>query len=392
MADSSASGATLADLPLPDQRQYIPESMKLLRKLSLKYRETYDWYRKWVTQNPDIVSQVEKTFRVFSYLIAGFTDDSEILSEFVYALANLLVFFNDSIMRNARASLRPKLSLPQGRVIRWLTILDHIEVFFELASQSLWGQTGKWIVITVIEILRTIFRLVLLHHFKAGVQSSPPMQPLNRSLFTPPTDHAQSDTSSSPDSSTQREGRENLATTATQHYPQPLTFEGKRSGRVVRCLHATPDVGLRSWKLPSESEPGSEEEVSMTELAGFSLAAETLFITRPLLHLSCLLVWGLSSWKPWLLSLATDIVSLEMMKRDQKVRLTSKEKTHLVNRRLMLLIYLMRSPCYNVFTRSKLESFLRSTGQSIPCAALLTKPILEYLPTWQKIYFYTWAH
>eukprot|EP00057_Strongylocentrotus_purpuratus_P006212 XP_011660686.1 PREDICTED: uncharacterized protein LOC105436632 [Strongylocentrotus purpuratus] len=41
-----------------------------------------------------------------------------------------------------------------------------------------------------------------------------------------------------------------------------------------------------------------------------------------------------------------------MMQRDEKFRLNSKEKSKLHNRRLMLLFYLLRSPCYNSVTRA----------------------------------------
>nr|XP_054761285.1 peroxisomal membrane protein PEX16-like [Lytechinus pictus] len=152
-------------------------------------------------------------------------------------------------------------------------------------------------------------------------------------------------------------------------------------------------MALRTWKLPQTEQPFRiEEDLGMTELAGMSLMGETLYISRPLIHLSSLFVWGWSSWKPWLLSITTDIVSLEMMQRNEKSKFTSKEKSELYNRKLMLLFYLLRSPCYNTITRTRLESLLKSVGGTVPLANMLTKPILEYLPIWQKIYSYNWGN
>ncbi|XP_030845378.1 peroxisomal membrane protein PEX16 [Strongylocentrotus purpuratus] len=375
----------MSSSPLTTQEQACI-SMKFLSKMSLRYQETCAWYRKWVVENPDVVSQVEKTFRVLSYCITGFTDNGQILSEFVYALSNLLVFFNDSILRRASASLSPKISLSQDRLRRWLTILDHVEVFFELASKQVWGETGKWIVIAAIQLLRTIFRLVLLCRLKSGIQSSPPIPNLNRKNLPP--------VQREPSADAEVDGDLTMAPFPLgPDQPQSLTFEGRRSGRVVRSLHATPDIGLRTWKLPQTEQPSRiEEDLGMTELAGISLMGETLYISRPLIHLSSLFVWGWSSWKPWLLSIAADTISLKMMQRDEKSKLNSKEKSELHNRKMMLLFYLLRSPCYNTVTRTRLKSLLQSVGGTVPGARLLTKPILEYLPVWQKIYSYNWGN
>nr|XP_054761774.1 peroxisomal membrane protein PEX16-like [Lytechinus pictus] len=375
----------MSDSPLNTQEQACI-SMKYLGKMCLRYQETCAWYRKWVVENPDVVSQVEKTFRVLSYCITGFTDDGQILSEFVYALSNLLVFFNDNILRRASANLQPKISLSQDRLRRLLTILDHVSVFFELASKQFWGESGKWTVIAAIQLLRTIFRLVLLRRLKAGMQSSPPIPTLNRKNLPPVQKESSADTEGEGDHT-----RAPFTLGAVQ--PLPRTFEGRRSRRVVRSLHATPDMALRTWKLPQTEQPFRiEEDLGMTELAGMSLMGETLYISRPLIHLSSLFVWGWSSWKPWLLSITADIVSLEMMQRDEKSKFTSKEKSELYNRKLMLLFYLLRSPCYNTITRTRLESLLKSVGGTIPLASMLTKPILEYLPIWQKIYSYNWGN
>lgn len=359
--------------------------------MSSKYKESCAWYRKWVVQNPEVVSQVEKTFRVLSYCLSGFTDDNQILSELVYALSNLLVFFNDNILR--RATLTPKISLSQHRLQQWLTVLDNVEVFFELASNRVWGETGKWLVVAAIQLLRAIFRYILLCRLKSGMQSSPPIPPLDRKDIIPVTIAPSVDDMSDPDADSTVYGETgSVPDLVREHHLPPLTFEGRRSGRVIRSLHATPEMGLRTWKLPKEEQPIREEELGMTELAGFSLVGETLYISRPIIHLCCLFVWGWTSWKPWLLSIATDIASLEMMKQEKKVRFNSKEKAELVNRRLMLLFYLLRSPCYNSLTKKRLESFLRSVGSTVPFTRLITNPLIDYLPVWQGIYSYNWGH
>lgn len=361
---------------------------KLWDSLLQKYKETWDCYEKWVRQNPDTVSTVERMFRVLSYLLSGAGDDDQVLAELVFALSNLLVFFNDVILRRATSMFKTKVSLTQQQIMRWLTVIDHAEVFIELAAARMWGEVGRWLIIAIVQIMRSLLRLFLLYKSKAGIQSNPPYQPLNREKIAK-EDPTPEETNTSP----QRGGKSQLET-PLHHQPDAggdkaeVTFVGRRSGRIIRTLKSAPDINQRTWKLP-HTEDQKEENMLPTELLGYPLAGECLHITRPLAHLCTLLLWGQQSWKPWLLSFALDVTSLRLL---DDTSYNQEEKNELKKRTFLLLFYLMRSPCYDKYTRTRLIALVERVGQTVPGISYIAKSMLDYLPIWQRIYFYTWNH
>jgi peroxin-16 len=69
----------------------------------------------------------------------------------VYSLSNLLVLFNDCIIRNTRRLE----AVGSGEELKtWLTILDYSEVFIEVSVKKLWGEKGRWLIIVVLQILK----------------------------------------------------------------------------------------------------------------------------------------------------------------------------------------------------------------------------------------------
>lgn len=71
--------------------------------------------------------------------------------------------------------------------------------------------------------------------------------------------------------------------------------------------------------------------------------------------------------------------------------LNPKEKAELKRRNLMLIYYLMRSPFYDKYTKQRFIGVLRFIAQYVPLSGFIIRPVLEYLPTWQRMYFYVWA-
>nr|XP_020027962.1 peroxisomal biogenesis factor 16 isoform X2 [Castor canadensis] len=262
----------------------------------------------------------------------------------VYSASNLLVLLNDGILRK---ELRKKLpvSLSQQKLLTWLSVLECVEVFVEMGATKVWGEVGRWLVIALIQLAKAVLRMFLLIWFKAGLQTSPPIVPLDRETQAqlPDGDH-------SPGSQVQ-------------------SYVGKRSNRVLRTLQNTPSLHSRHWGAPQQQQEEEELNTPATPLGLQETIAESLYITRPLLHLLSLGLWGQRSWTPWLLSGVVDVTSLSLLS-DRK-GLTRRERLELRRRTILLLYYLLRSPFYDRFSEAKILLLLQLLADHIPGVGLV---------------------
>ncbi|XP_063800389.1 peroxisomal biogenesis factor 16 [Pseudophryne corroboree] len=330
-----------------------------LQELARKYKE-------FVVQNPAGATKVEGAVRMLSYLIAGRFTDSNELSELFYSASNLLVLLNDGILRKELLKPPPTDGSRQ-RLLNWLGVLESLEVFIEIGSSRAFGDRMRWVAILVIQLLKACLRVVLLLSYKSGIQSFPSVTPLDR------------------------EGA--LNQTEENNGGQDTCFVGTRSSRAVRSLTDAPTGRNRFWRSPQgpdgQQRKADDWSGKPSDLGTLGTIAETVQILRPITHLGCLAVWGQKSWKPWLLAAALDVGSLSVLRDIDHLSL--RERRELRRRSLLLLYYLVRSPFYNRYTEIRLLLLLRLLGDYVPGIGLVARPLMDYLPVWQKIYFYNWG-
>ncbi|XP_062535303.1 peroxisomal membrane protein PEX16 [Armigeres subalbatus] len=328
----------------------------------LDLNSLYAKYVKWVSGNPSALGDVEMAVKWLSYFVAGKINNSPAVSELVYSLSNLLVFFNDRIIEKANGCTIQTDSSSLARQIKnILTMLEYCEVFIELSAHKLWGSRGRWFVIVVVQSVKCIGRLILTMFCQNNnIVKNPPIPVLDRSNLTE---------TNRPDSTFQE---------------QSDTVVLKRSGRVLRKVEGAPPIATRNFKKLKHG------PVVIQYGGRFIRTAELMYIFKPLVHLACIRLYGMKSWKSYLVPMAIDAASLRIYYKHRS-DLSRDQKQELSRRCVSMLLYLMRSPFYDRYSKQRIASLLTGIGSKVPFTGAITSMILSYIPHWQETYFYMWS-
>ncbi|KAH8256075.1 peroxisomal membrane protein PEX16 [Drosophila bipectinata] len=328
-------------------------------------------YEAWVAKNPDVVGDFETTAKWVSYFIAGRISSSNVVSELVYTLSNMLVFYNDRIIERARHAKENSAVRMQSKLCYrlkvMLTTLEYSEVFIEISARRVLGQTGKWLVIALIQAVKAAGRLFILKHSTADIITSPPIASLNRRALN---------------KKSKEEAAPSEVIPQSQH---SITFQLKRSGRLIRKVEGAPPLQYRDFKLHVEN-----NEAVKTQIPRELVQAEYLYISKPLIHLAAMGLFGRRSWKQYIVALSVDLYSIHLYRQHRDL-MSKQQKLELSRRCINILYFLVRSPFYDSFTKSRLERIIDFLGNTIPITKVVAGPLKDYIPTWQSTYFYLWS-
>lgn len=339
---------------------------RIMKNDSISLNKLATKYQKWISSSPSKSSEIESTVKWVSLLLLNQFNNSSVLSELIFSLSNLLIFFNDRIiLKSLPYSAVHKRYEDNLKIV--LTILDHCEVFIEITARKLWGPRGKWVVVLLLQLFKSLGRIRLLCKYKIPLIECPPVPYLKRKELIEV--YGEIDNKNNND----------------QKKAKVLLLN---SGKIIRSINSDHDITNRSWKPVElhEISPNSDKQFD-----NYQLVAEAIYILKPLIHLGSMYYYGQKAWKPWTIALSLDLASIYFMTKTDYRNFSRRQNIELTRRSLFLCLYLIRSPFYDRKSKQKIERVLLTLTNSIPFTKFILNPLSEYLPLWQQIYFHTWS-
>ena len=193
---------------------------------------------------------LEALLRSVSYLCSGRAHPQT--SELFYMCSNVLQYLNDRILSKPAEDLASDAECTKLQAM--LHVLQCVEGFVELSALRAGGEVLKWAVVIAVTVCKSIIRLVLLFRHRKVLQGAG--NEVNKSN-------------------------------------QPSGWVGTKTGVFFRTVNA------------------SELLVSPSQQ---HVWAELAYIARPIVHLVSLACFRSSSWCPLILTLATELYSLNTLK------------------------------------------------------------------------------
>lgn len=302
----------------------------------------------------------------FYRLIQGNTNGSALVSELIYGFSNSMALLNDCIIQTATAD--PATSQSKFKLKFTLTILENMEVFIEMSARKMWGERGRWLFISMVQMMKCVCRFLLTFKYLENVLAHPPIPTLDRKKVQ----------------KTLSQAGNNGGTGATRS-----TFELKRSIRSVRKVEGSPPINLRSWKSCDERAYSNNNSSTQSTKREKLIVPEVIQILKPMIHLFSCSIYGQDSWESYCVALCSDLISLRLHKQNYEL-LEADEKLEISRRYASTLMYLIRTPFYEKYTEKRIMNTMKSVGSFIPFSELIQQQFIQFIQHWREAYFYMW--
>lgn len=129
-------------------------------------------YEAFVKDNYGTLCTVEETMRALLMMIPGRYGQSEMASESLHVLLNMLSFYHNRIMGQPRVSpalLQVDHTPTSNSLQNVISVVQHVEILIEMLAIRSGSHRRRWIIILLIESIKAACRLALLHHNRGAM-------------------------------------------------------------------------------------------------------------------------------------------------------------------------------------------------------------------------------
>jgi len=165
---------------------------------------------------------------------------------------------------------------------------------------------------------------------------------------------------------------------------QEASFQGKKENNPQYENRPTLLTFIRKMRHLFESNRFLDSNPTEADL--YIIIGEFLWITRPLVYLFLLYLYGPNSFWPWIISFLFDISALRNVSNK---KLNKAETVEIGKRKLQLLLYLLKSPVYDLLSENENVIKLRKLTEKIPIIGNLLPVVMDVLKLYNSRYFYT---
>lgn len=317
-------------------------------------------YEDFVTKNASSVGQVESALRSLTYIIPGRYRDSEVPSECVHSVVQLLSLYHDSLVSRVIARLPPTIPrpapTPHSRYTKYwvshsqlyhkvaviLRMIQYTELLWEMIARRR-GEKVRWRVAVFVEISKALCRLLLLRLTNS------------RPLVSPPLPEREADPRTQDE-----EGEWNKAETPEAERSLDMNWTMPRTGLSLPSLPDVNDVSNYLISKVLTADDIKPPAALLHRIAGQGQLAEVLYILRPVIYALALQRWSGNkrSWRPWLIGFGMEYGCRQLAKKDCRERiagglrgLTALEREELRKRGWAMGWWFMRGAFYQNVTK-----------------------------------------
>lgn len=394
----------------------------------------FDAYKAWVREHSLQLASVEQILSKCMWLLPNRFSESDVGAEACHSLLGLIRLFHESI-------LSPEVNKSMFTWSMALEAIQQVEVLYEMRAghMAMLGQGNKYTPLAALELLKLFVRLFVLNSSrnlltttfvgeeKKDIRDAHCIREAFRSLSNSRLSVLNEAWYSA---SEKWESSHSLASSSTAPFNEPIAAgsdwdNNREDDSAIELLDC--DGNGRLWwqsrRRPEEAEDAEGDVPAEPDSSEFCykvgrmmmLIGELLYLLRPIVCVLILRKRGVRSWRPWFTSLGMDLASrtlisqgAEVMKyaglkrsvhlsiQDQLLNYltmvrnfqwTPVEEKEMKRRKTMFLMYLMRSPVFEI-AKPGLET-VNSAISYIPVIGGLAGKALELLYGVQRYYVYT---